>query len=122
MIKLENEVNQLYEYCQDGCGGSFGDLLAAAKRKEEKKRNRMYWVQTILTDRSEKGLFVTLYSDLRANPDRLNVFLFARMSISFFDELMPNPTYANLPNSRSNLNLVNNFFKINFYDISIHDY
>ena len=100
--------------------------LQIQKRKEEKKQNCMYWIHPILTDRSEKGLFVTLYGDLRANPDKL--FLFARMSISSFDELMPNPTYAKLMpicqilNYRSNLNVVSKSFNINFYIISIYDY
>ena len=39
------------------------------QKRKEKKRNRMYWIQLVLTDRSEKGLFVTLYADLRANPN-----------------------------------------------------
>ena len=60
--------------------------LQIQKRKEKKKRNRMYWIHPILTDRSEKGLFVTLYTDLRANPDKF--FMFARMSISSFDALI----------------------------------
>ena len=34
--------------------------LQIQKRKEEKKQNRC-----------EKGLFVTLYADLRANPDKV---------------------------------------------------
>ena len=66
--------------------------LQIQKRKEEKKRNRMYWIHPI--DRSEKGLFVTLYADLRANPDKF--FLFARMNIPSFDELMSNPIYTKL--------------------------
>ena len=87
--------------------------LKIQKRKEEKKQNRLYWIHSILTDRSEKGLFVTFYANLRANLDKF--LLFARMSISCFDELMLNRIYANLmpicliPNSRSNLNLVKNF-------------
>ena len=72
--------------------------LQIQKRKEEKKRNCVCWIHPILTNRSEKGLFVTLYADLRANPDKF--FLFARMSISSFDELIPNPIYANLPNPK----------------------
>ena len=64
--------------------------LQILKRKE-KKRNRMYWIYPVLTDRSEKGLFVTLYAHLRANTDIF--FLFARMSISSFDELMPNSKF-----------------------------
>ena len=60
--------------------------LQIQKRKEEKKRNRMYRIHPILTDRSEKGLFVTLCADLRANPDKF--FMFARMSISSFDALI----------------------------------
>ena len=66
--------------------------LQIQKRKEEKKRNRIYWIHPILTDRSEKGLFVTLYADLQASPNKF--FLFARMSIFSFDGLMlhlPNP-------------------------------
>ena len=96
------------------------------KRKEKKKRNRMYWIHTILTNWSEKKLFATLYADLRVNPD--NFFLFARMSASSFDELMPNPIYAKLmplrqiSNFHSNLNLENKSFNINFYVISFHDY
>ena len=49
--------------------------LQIQQRKEEKKRNRLYWIRPILTDRSEKGVFVTLYADQRANPDKF--FLFA---------------------------------------------
>ena len=60
--------------------------LQIQKRKEEKKRNRMYWIHPILTDRREEGLFVTLYANLRANPDKF--FMFARMSISSFDALI----------------------------------
>ena len=56
------------------------------QKREEKKRNRMYWIHPILTDRSEKELFVTVYADLRANPDKF--FMFARMSISSFDALI----------------------------------
>ena len=56
--------------------------LPIQKRKEEKKRNRMYWIHPILTDRSEKGLFVTLYADLRANP--YNFFLFCLNEYIFF--------------------------------------
>jgi len=55
------------------------------KRRNEKKK-RQYWVHPILEDRSVKGLFATLYTDLRANPDKF--FLFARMSLSSFDELV----------------------------------
>ena len=58
----------------------------------------MYWIYPVLTDRNEKGLFVTLYADLRANPDKF--FMFARMSISSFDKLMSNPSYANPPNPK----------------------
>ena len=97
-------------------------------KRKEKLRNRIYWIQPILTDRSEKGLFVTPYADLRANPGKF--FLFARVSISSCDELEPNPicSYAKLmpicqiPNFWSNLNLVNKSFNINFSVISIHDY
>ena len=56
--------------------------LQIQKRKEEKKQNRMHKIHPILTDRSEKGLFVTLYADPRANPDK--IFLFTRMSITIF--------------------------------------
>ena len=86
----------------------------------------MYWIQSILTDRSEKGLVVTLYAVVRTNPDKF--FMFARMSISYFDELTPNSIYSKLmpicqiPNFWFNLNLVNKSFIINFYVISIHDY
>ena len=99
--------------------------LQKQKRKEN-KRNRMHWIQSILTDRSEKGLFVTLYAVVRTNPDKF--FMFARMSISYFDELTPNSIYTKLmlicqiPNFWFNLNLVNKSFIINFYAISIHDY
>ena len=46
----------------------------------------MYWIHPIPTDRSEKGLFVTLYADLRANLNKF--FMFRRMSISSFDALI----------------------------------
>ena len=49
--------------------------LPIQKCKEEKKRNRMYWIHPILTDRSKKRLFVTLYADLRANPDNFSCLL-----------------------------------------------
>ena len=51
--------------------------------------------ETYVADRSEKGVFVTLYADLRVNLDKF--FLFARMSMSSFNELMP-ILKANLPN------------------------
>ena len=62
--------------------------LLAADTETQRRKEAISCVldSSILTDRSEKGLFVTLYADLRANPDKF--FLFAQMSISSFDELM----------------------------------
>ena len=68
--------------------------LQIRKRKEEKKRHRVYWIHPILRDWSEKELFVTHYANLRANPDKF--FLLARMSISSFNKLLsylPNPEF-----------------------------
>jgi hypothetical protein len=59
-------------------------LLFSRLRKRRKKRR--FWIHPILKDRSTKGIFYTLYSDLRQNPDKF--FIFARMSITSFDELL----------------------------------
>ena len=54
--------------------------------KLRKNRQRKHWVHPLLQDRSEKGLFITLYADLRSNPDKFLAFV--RMSLGSFDELI----------------------------------
>ena len=63
-------------------------LLAKLRKAKEKKRKRQrkHWVHPLLQDRSEKRLFITLYPDLRSNPDKF--LAFARMSLGSFDELI----------------------------------
>ena len=61
-------------------------LVLAELQKKEQEKKRNYWIHPLLQDRSEKGLFYTLYGDLRSHPDKF--FIFARMSISSFDELV----------------------------------
>jgi hypothetical protein len=63
-----------------------GALIFLFSRLRERRKKRRFWVHPILKDRSTKGIFYTLYSDLRQNPDKF--FIFARMSIASFDELL----------------------------------
>lgn len=55
-------------------------------RLRKRRKNRRFWIHPMLRDRSTKGVFYTLYSDLRNNPDKF--FIFVRMSIASFDELL----------------------------------
>jgi hypothetical protein len=63
-----------------------GALIFFFSRLSKRRKNRRFWVHPILKDQSTKGIFYTLYSDLRQNPDKF--FIFARMSIASFDELL----------------------------------
>ena len=79
--------------------------------KKRKEQERSYWVLPLLCDRSQKGLFFTLYGDLRAHPDKL--FLFARISISSFDDLvlrLQNCLKRNDTNSRRSISPVEKVF------------
>jgi hypothetical protein len=50
-----------------------------------KKKKRRYWVHPYIDDRLARGGFITFFSSLRENPDKLiNYF---RMSVQSFDEL-----------------------------------
>lgn len=44
-----------------------------------------YWVHPYIDDRLTRGGFITLFSDLRENPDKF--FNYFRMSVQSFDEL-----------------------------------
>ena len=49
------------------------------EKRKSKNESIVFIHDPLLQDRSEKGLFVTISTDLRANPD--NFFSFARIEI-----------------------------------------
>jgi hypothetical protein len=63
-------------------------LLLLNSRRRRMKRKRSLHVHSLLHDRLEKGLFFTLYDDLRQG-DR-TFFQYFRMSKTSFDELLEN--------------------------------
>lgn len=61
-------------------------LLLLLLRKKKRKRNRTMHVHPLLVERSSKGLYHTLYGDLRQ--DNKMFFQYFRMSKDSFDELL----------------------------------
>jgi hypothetical protein len=52
----------------------------------DEKKNRKFWIHPLLSNRSNKGLFILFYNDLRKNKDIF--FNYVKMSVNLFNELM----------------------------------
>jgi hypothetical protein len=63
-------------------------LVNGRGRRRSIKRKRSLHVHSLLRDRLEKGLFYTLYDDLRQGDRKF--FQYFRMSKTSFDELLEN--------------------------------
>ena len=63
-------------------------LLLLVKRNKKCRQNRKMHVHPLLLERSSKGLYHTLYEDLRGD-DKM-FFRYFRMSKNSFDELLEN--------------------------------
>lgn len=68
--------------------GDYEMSLLLLLRKKKRKRNRTMHVHPLLVERSSKGLYHTLYGDLRQ--DNKMFFQYFRMSKDSFDELLEN--------------------------------
>jgi len=64
----------------------FAMLLVKRLRRRQQRRPRRWWVHPILSSRAEKGLFNTLYDDLREHEEKF--IMYFRMSKNTFDELL----------------------------------
>lgn len=60
--------------------------LLIIKRKQNKRKSKVYWVHPLLEERRSKGMFKIFYEDVRKYPRKF--FNYARMSVNSFDELL----------------------------------
>lgn len=61
-------------------------MLCVRRRNKKRRQQKKFWIHPFVADRRAKGLFHTLYNDLRNYGDKF--FNYVRMSVRSFDELV----------------------------------